>query len=232
MVVMQILALAVGLPLQILVIAALVRGPWRRYPFVFIWALADFLTTVLEIRPSLVSNPTSAELQSFNNLYWWDERVIQVLTFFMVISLVYLATAKMRPRRLVLFGTLLGTAVFAGITFFIEYSPDIATGRWMRPWTRDLNFCAAILDLGLWAVLIGTPKRDYRLLMVSGALGIQFTGIAIGQALSTMSTGLQSVLAWIIPWVYISCSYIMWQAFRTEPGRATAPSVKVKQPAK
>ena len=41
----------------------------------------------------------------------------------------------------------------------------------MTPWTRDLNFGAAILDLGLWALLIGSRQKDRKLLLVTGALG-------------------------------------------------------------
>ncbi len=39
----------------------------------------------------------------------------------------------------------------------------------MTPWTRDLNFGAAILDMGLWALLIGSQRKDRKLLLVTGA---------------------------------------------------------------
>ena len=55
----------------------------------------------------------------------------------------------------------------------------------MTPWTRDLNFCSAILDLALWALLIAAREKDHRLLLLSGGLGIQFTGEAIGESTAT-----------------------------------------------
>src|SRR5206468_4106297 len=119
----------------------------------------------------------------------WDERILHVLMFVMVISLVYGATAYLRPRRILLAGIILATLTFATITFFVHFDPDpnVRIGKWMTPLTRDLNFCAAILDLSLWAVLISRRERDYRLMMISGALGIQFTGQAIFQALREVS---------------------------------------------
>ena len=46
---LQVAGYAVGLPLEVLIIAALLRGGYRRFPFVFIYTVIDFLTTVLEI---------------------------------------------------------------------------------------------------------------------------------------------------------------------------------------
>jgi hypothetical protein len=85
----------------------------------------------------------------------------------------------------------------------------------MTPWTRDLNFCAAILDLGLWATLIANRERNYRLLMISGALGVQFTGNAIAQALVDLSPFLRDhAAAYLVPLPNLVCLYIWWQAFR------------------
>jgi hypothetical protein len=216
----QVLLYVVGLPLQLMVIAALLRGPGRQYPFLFLYAIADFLTTVLEIRPSLtIDSATPETLRSFANLYWWDERLLQCLVFLMVISLVYKSSAQYRPRRVLLTGIIVGTVAFAAITFFIHFNPDpaVAPGKWMTPWTRDMNFCAAILDLGLWATLIAAREKDYRLLMVSGALGLQFTGEAISQSLRGMSQQVQDVAAYIVPLPNLACLYIWWQAFRSAP---------------
>src|SRR5215471_12844090 len=169
---------AIGLPLQIAVIAAMLRNGGRRYPFLFLYMVADFLTTALEIRPSLTYHSATPEaLRSFAKLYWWDERILQALVFVLVISLVYGATAYFRPRRAILAGVILATIIFAAVTFFIHFDADprAPIGKWMTPWTRDLNFAAAVLDLGLWAMLIGRRDKDYRLMMISGALGLQFT---------------------------------------------------------
>jgi hypothetical protein len=214
----QIIFYAVGLPLQIAIVLALWRGPARQYPGVFLYVLTDFLTTVLEIWPSLSSRSATPEvIQTFAKLYWWDERVIQALIFVMVISLVYTATSRLRPRRILLVGIIGATVAFAAVTFFVHWDPhpDVRIGKWMTPWTRDLNFCAAILDLGLWAALIANRERNYRLLMISGALGVQFTGNAIAQALVDLSPFLRDhTAAYLVPLPNLVCLYIWWQAFR------------------
>jgi hypothetical protein len=130
----------------------------------------------------------------------------------------------MRPRRTLLFGIIGGTLAFAAITFFIhvDSQPGVPIGKWMTPWTRDLSFGAAILDLGLWATLIANRQRNYRLLMVSGALGVQFTGEAIAQALRDLSPFLRDVATFLVPLPNLICLYIWWQAFRSTAERPSA----------
>jgi hypothetical protein len=226
----QIGAYLVGLSLELAIMVVLLRGQWKRYPFVFIYLIGDFLTSVLEIEPSLgYGTGTAAERHTFANLYWVDERIIQVLLFLVVISLVYRATSRLQPRRTLLLLVVGGTLLFAGITLLLHFDSSLRPGKWMTPWTRDMNFFAAILDLGLWAVLIGARQKDYQLLMISGALGIQFTGVAIGQALRYLSLSplVATLTGDFISLANIGCLYIYWQAFRlpatmsAEAGRPT-----------
>jgi hypothetical protein len=53
----------------------------------------------------------------------------------------------------------------------------------MTLWVRDIDFAAAFLDLGLWTLLMASRHKDTQLLLLSGGLGIQFAGEAIGQSL-------------------------------------------------
>jgi hypothetical protein len=226
----QIGAYLVGLSLELATMVVLLRGQWKRYPFAFICLIGEFLITVLEIEPSLsYSTGTAAERHAFAKLYWVNERIMQVLLFLLVISLVYRATAHLQPRRTLLLFVIAGTLLFAGITFLLHFDSSLRPGKWMTPWTRDMNFFAAILDLGLWAVLIGARQKDYKLLMISGGLGVQFTGDAIGQALRqmTLSPLVATLTGDFISLANIGCLYIWWQAFRlpstvrSEGGRPT-----------
>ena len=229
----QIGAYLVGLSLELAIMVVLLRGQWRRYPFVFVYLIGDFLTTVLEVEPSLgYGGGTAAERLSYTKLFWVNEWIMHVLVFLLVTSLVYRATAHLRPRRTILLFVVVGTLLFAGVSFFIYFDSHISMGRWMTPWTRNLNFLAAILDLGLWATLIGARKKDYRLLMISGALGIQFTGVAIGQALRDMSSSpaLVTVIGDFMILAYIACSYIWWQAYRMPVPVASGAASRAASP--
>ena len=92
----------------------------------------------------------------------------------------------------------------------------------MTPWIRDLDFGAAILALGLWAVLLNSREKDYRILMVAGGLGIQFTGGAIGQAGRDLSHSLWVVMGDLTYLTNLMCLYIWWQAFR-QPRHQSLP---------
>jgi ABC-type enterochelin transport system permease subunit len=98
----------------------------------------------------------------------------------------------------------------------------------MVPWLRDLKFCATIFVLALWAFLISSKKKDHLLLMLSGALGILFTGEAIGESLQHLATPNQ--ITWlsragslILLAVNIAFLYLWWAAFRQEAHQRTAP---------
>src|ERR1041385_4407593 len=97
---LQIAGWAIGLPLELLIIAALLRGGYRRFPFLFLYTIVDFLIAVLEIPPALdyvrgvtITNTPLA------SLYWADEIVEQVLIYAVVMSLIYGATSHLRSRR-------------------------------------------------------------------------------------------------------------------------------------
>ena len=97
----------------------------------------------------------------------------------------------------------------------------------MTPWMRNLNFYAAILDLGLWALLIGSRQKDYKLLLITGALGIQFTGGAIGQALRFSAPAIVAAASDFMMIANLARIYIWWQAFRGSKGdSATTTSPK------
>jgi hypothetical protein len=210
-----------GLPLELMVIAVLLRGEYKRYPFIFLYVVVDFLTTVIEIPASLAygsRTPEATKWWAF--LFWSNERIMQVLVFLVVISLVYKATLHLGPRRTLLTGIICGTVLVAAISFWVHYyDPNLRLGkfRYMTPWTRDLNFCAAILDLGLWALLIGARQKDRKLLLITGALGIQFTGGAIGQALRDMSPAIVTAASQFTVITNLMRLYIWWRAFRDNP---------------
>ena len=215
--VLQVCAYVLGVPLELMVVAALLRGDYRRYPFVFLYAVVDLLTTILEIQPSMAySSGTPEAKHRWAQMFWFNERIMQVLVFLLVISLVYRATRHLRPRRTLLAGTICATVLVAAISFWAHYDPNLAR-RYMTPWTRDLNFCAAILDLGLWALLIGSRKKDYQLLLVTGALGIQFAGGAIGQSLRDMSPGIVAAASDLAMVTSLARVYIWWRAFHRKP---------------
>jgi hypothetical protein len=167
---------------------------------------------------------------AFPAVYWFNAVVMQVLVYAVVMSLIYQATGQLRSRRIVRASLIAGAILFAGISFLIHRNPALNVGSFMTPWTRDLNFCSAILDLALWALLIASREKDHRLLLLSGGLGIQFTGEAIGEstrnlALRSHSRPISMFGNSLIMLTDLLFLYIWWQALRTAPVGKQQPGV-------
>jgi hypothetical protein len=232
--VIQVCGWAVGIPLEILVIVALLRGEYRRYPVVFSYLIAIFVTTLVDIpiRTQSLLTHDVAVLRQAARVYWVNEWILQVLIFATVLSLIDLAISMSRWRRVMRVGLAAGALLFAGTSFWIHYRPQpVSYGVWMTPWTRDLSVCATILDLALWMILIASRKSDRRLLLICGALGMQFTAEAIGEAIASLSMPhMVEALALTGSVVAVAgnlvCLYVWWQTFRPvrEPFPPNVPS--------
>jgi len=176
--------------LEAVLITRFLRGDWRRFPLVFTYVVADFLVAAAETPTiwAITFRSTQAARSWGARVYERGEVFLEFFTFVLVISLISRACAGFRSRRLMQAACVAGAVLFAGISFQAHYDSRIVPGLWMAPWTRDLNLGASILDLALWTLLMEQRKKDQRLLLLSGALGIQFAGAAIGHSLRSMAT--------------------------------------------
>jgi hypothetical protein len=218
----------IGLPLELLIIAALLRGAFRRLPFLLLYCVALFLTTVVEISVNQAYYSGIHLSASRATYYWIDEAIRQLLIFAVVVSFIYLATARFESRSLLRASLIIAAVAFVGGSFLLHFNSHAQAGeKWtgISLWVRDLDFCAAFLDLALWGLLLASRKRDVRLLMLAGGLGIQFTGEAIGLSLRYLVRlplspgdviGLVTNLAGL---------WIWWQALRSPELSGRAPAV-------
>jgi hypothetical protein len=209
----------VGIPLEILIIAALLRGSAKRFPLLLLYMVVLFLATIVQI-PAYTAYFSGRQLAHTRAFYYWSSAtVLQALVFGVVVSFIYEATAQAPHRRLVRPALVAGAIVYAAASFLIHYDSRLARGAWMTPWSRDINFVSAIFDLALWALLIASTHKDRRLLMLTAALGIQFTGEAIGQSLRRISPSVVFPGNVLILLANLACLYIWWQALRAVPVR-------------
>lgn len=236
--VFQVALWCIGLPLMLLVIAAMIRGPYRRYPVLFIYTVALFVLTVAGM-PSYIAfyfyRLPDARAR-MGQWYFYNELILEPLAYAVVISLIYTAASHVRSRRAVLVSTIGGATLIAAATFFLHFSPRVEHGVWLALWQRDLDFSSEILALGLWGLLLSTRGRDPQLLLVTGGLGIQFTGEAIGQALRSIASqghshGLSYAGSFFSTVADLTALYVFWQAFRNHKRNPT-PSGETPQPAR
>lgn len=211
-----------SLVLQVMVIQAFIRGPYRQYPFAFTYSLVLFFTTIMD-----TARWSGAE-RLVPQEFYQTETLRQVFLFAVVVSFIDRAMEQF-PYRQRVRGVLITLALavaYGSILFHSEGSPvnayynqlgDLATRV-----ARDLSFTAVVLTLLLWSILLGRRSVDRQLLLATGGLGLQFTGDAIGQSLR------QLALPGRIKWLVITANilivlahlmrvYVWWEAFRKEP---------------
>jgi hypothetical protein len=226
--VLSLVQVVIWYSLQAVVITRLLRGKWRQFPLIFAFVIAEFLVAVAQL-PTFwaVSFHATQAVRSWSaRIYDRGEVFLEFFTFVVVISLIFRATAYLQSRGLMRVVCVAGAILFVGISFWVHYDARISPGLWMTPWTRDLNVGSTILDLALWSLLLAQRRTDDRLLLLVGALGIQFTGAAIGHSLRSMAPH-GHYHAWsaivggkVVVLTSIIRVYLWARAFRTAPQAA------------
>lgn len=198
----------VGHLLQILVVSVMLRGAYRRYPVLFGYTIVLFVTTAVEAVafywPRYVAIPSAN--------YWVFDSIRQALLYVVVISLIFSASEQSAKRASI------GRLLIAGSVLFVAFSLYFTYNRgldfWMTQFSRNLGFLAVILNLVLWAALLKQRRPDQTLLMVSGGMGIQMAGKAIGHSLRQLSPSTVTAGNLMIVLSHLLCLYVWWQAFR------------------
>jgi hypothetical protein len=226
----QILALAVGLPLQVLVVAALFRGSWRRFPLLLAFA-------VVELVSALVQAPGALEAMRGHHppglpywvTYWTGQEITQLLLYAVVVSLLYRACERLRSATAARVLLILAACLVAAASFLVHHGQSSVRGMWMTPWFRDLNFTCALMDIVLWTSLLVARDKDRQLLMLSGGLGVEFAGAAIGESLReiaqrSMSHSLSLAGSMVMVAASLFRYYTWWQALRGRQPAQKAPA--------
>lgn len=220
--IIQLISWFAGLPLMLLVIAAMIRGPYRQFPVLFLYVAILFASSVaaMPLYVSYYLHPDHATYVRMAQWSFWNDLLLEPLAYAVVINLIYASAAHVRSRGVVLMGTIGGATLIAGISFLIHFKPGLEHGVWLAQCTRNLNAFSEILTLGLWGLLLSTRRRDPRLLLVTGGLGIQFTGEAIGDSLRSIaaqrhSHNLAFTGGFVSTLADLTALYIFWHAFRS-----------------
>jgi hypothetical protein len=226
--VIQIISYLLWFPLKILGISALMRVGVRRYPLILTYMIVTLLFAVVQA-PLSISYMRSHRKQGewFQMLHSVGEGFTYTLILAVVISLIYRATAQSRPRRLIRFSLIAGGLLFMSISFLIHYDSHVILGVWVTPWTRDLHFCAAILDLALWGLLLASREKDSTVLLLTGGMGIMFAGEAIGASIRSVAIHNASYPLFLFGHSLMLLAdsvslYIWWQTFKKQAAAEAA----------
>lgn len=218
----QILALAVGLPLQVLVVAALLRGAWRRFPLLLAFSAVELVSALVQA-PSALQWMAGRQPQGqpYWITYWIGQVINQLLLYAVVISLLYRACERLRSARVARAVLILAACLVAGGSFLAHHGQSPVRGIWMTPWFRDLNFACALMDIVLWTSLLVARDKDRQLMLLSGGLGVEFAGASIGESLRQMAMRSRShPLALAGGTIAVAASlfrfYTWWRALRRQ----------------
>jgi hypothetical protein len=167
----------VGLVLQARLLASLWPNRWRKFPTLFFYLILLFTTTIFDI----VTYHFITDFNVWSACYWTAEILRQSVLFMLVVSFGVAALPETHARqRLVHFVAGLAVLYWFATVGLLQNDRIF---EWMTAVVRNLSFGSAILNLAVWFLLILWRKRDVAVLLLSGGLGLQMTGEAIGQSL-------------------------------------------------
>jgi len=202
-----------GLTFLVLIISALLKKGYKSFPLVLAYSVALLLSTVVVLASRGFQIAFSPVAERY---YWVTELLLQSLLFAIVISLIYRSTSSSARKGLAGRWLVAGALAVTGISVVAHRQANLTA--WMTSVSRDLNFLAAVLDLLLWSALISTRHPDKVLLAVSGGLGVQFAGNALGHSLRQLSRELVFTGNLVMLASNVFCLYVWWQAFRNTAG--------------
>lgn len=199
----------IGLTLHYLLISALLEDQkYKTYRAVLLYSVVLVLTTFTDIFFVMDIGQVS---RMYRWYYFISDLIRQSALYCVVISLVMHALPN-HPTRLPLVRLLIVLAfLFWSGTIVIFQDPRISA--WMTKVVRNLSFCTAIVNLALWFILIAAEKKNAVVLTLSGGLGLQITGEAIGQSLRQMSKSTEIAGNVVLVLAHFLCLFVWWQAF-------------------
>lgn len=196
----------IGIALQLAIIHTMSKGAWGPYRVVFVYTVLMFWASVLYAGAST----TEAVGRLVSRYFWALDGLLQAFVLVVVVVFVRRAAAQ---RGALITRVLVGLAFLTGLASYFTHSEANLNFR-MTLVSRNLGFCAVIANLILWAALIRRRHPDRTLLLLSGGLGVEMAGKAIGHSLRTLTPSLVTLGNLIIVVSYLFGLYVWWQAFR------------------
>jgi hypothetical protein len=214
-------AWCVNLPLQVALLHSLFRGGFRSFPVLLPYSLTLFLWTIVNI----AAREGGRLPVDWQRAYWVVELILDWLLYVLILSLVNRAVRKSRHRTTTLRWLILAVGLFLlGAALLTR---DSRPNEWMTDFTKYVAFGGALLNLALWAVLVGTHHRDRGVLMISGGYGIASAGQAISHSLRMLATPSRSLPVLITGnliavLTHTLCLVIWWRAVARENAQRAA----------
>jgi len=215
--------------LQLLLIWRIQRGMWyRSYRLLSFYVVLVFLADVTLWASAFGAGGLPGSRRTYALYYWTGESVRQFLIFLLMLSLIRRALEGVAGASRWNWILPLLSVIGVSLTFLIApHGRSLAF--YMTVLSRNLSFCTALLNLALWSAILRGRKRAVQLLLVSGGIGIQTTGQAIGHSLRSISPSTTAPGNLLIVLGHILCLAVWSYAFRsraveTRPEQVAEPA--------
>ncbi len=149
-------------------LAFLLRGPFRKYTVFAIYVLGEFAADVIEY---IGYHRLGWESPVYRRMYWTDHVTLDLLLFLVVIAFTYAALQDnpLRPKAAKALGVIVAVALWRRFRF----TPAVRNhhsklygyfnSQWFNHASQVWNFGAAIMNLVLWTALLSNRRRDPQL---------------------------------------------------------------------
>lgn len=210
----------ISLPLQVALLHSLFRGGFKSFPVLLPYSLILFLWTVVNI----AAREGGRLPVAWERAYWVVELILNWLLYLLILSLVSRAMRQSQHRAKVLRWLVFAVGLFWLAALIL--TQDSQPNQWMTNLAKYVAFGGALLNLVLWAVLVGTHHPDRSVLMISGGYGVQSAGEAISQSLRALPIQNRSLLVFTGNLIFVLtnalCLAIWWRAVARENAQRAA----------
>ncbi|MCW5979336.1 MAG: hypothetical protein KIT09_14770 [Bryobacteraceae bacterium] len=210
--------------LQVMVIYAMTRAEPGKFAGVFFYLLVLFLTGVADMSMFLELGNWPVWYRKY---FFINDTLRHFAGMAAVLSLIYIATKEHHGGPAFRIKTF--AATFSGIAGVFVFTRGETAALYMNEVGRNLSFAATVLTAILWFSLVRAGLGDNRLLMVSGGMGLNMAGNAIGESLLRVSRSAPSLVLLgnlIAVLSHLACLLVWWKAFRQPAGQAAARSAR------
>lgn len=209
--------------LYVALLSAMLRGAYRRYPFVFAYVVFNLFSTVAQGSFKYNFGATS---RAYARAYWVSDFVATLLILMIIIHLIRVAMEHHRLRNPVYAGLLLGVVLTGVASAFLvqNRSLDPLRSKLMTEVGRDYYFSAVLLAAVLWVMLIRTNQENKQLHLLTSGLGLQLTGAAVAHAIR-IQTHMWLLANCFLAATYLLNLYIWYVALKKFPVGAPASQV-------
>ncbi len=172
--------------LNIVLLILLLRGFLRKYWFLFVYNLAQFLIILAE---RFLLRDADRGTPFYRHVYWTSEVIWDFLLFLLIADFIQSALAGRPERPLARKMLWIVSAGVLILPFLLYHDRIMFSSAWFSGATQVINFGAAILTLVLWGALIASRNRDPQLMMVCAGLGITVAGAAFAWGVRQLAKG-------------------------------------------